>query len=98
MYGKALYFEGEIIEQKGRAEDHVSGVLAKKVMAGTGKYLYVKHGIDTYKITIPGFKAEYGAGGKVRVYFVKGGCYEQSKHYFIILEPLLIESLNVNIA
>lgn len=86
-----------IVEQKRQLGDNVSGALAKKVIEGTGKYLYVKHGIDMYKITIPSFKTEYGSGGKVRVYFIKGGCYEQSEHYFIILEPLLIESLKVNV-
>lgn len=97
MYGKAVYFEGDIIEQKGRAHDVAKGALAKKVMEGTGKYLYVKHGIDMYKITIPSFKEEYGRGGKVRVYFERDGRYEQNEHYFVILEPLLIESLEVNV-
>ena len=98
MYGKVVYFEGVIINQKGRGTDVVKGALAKKVMEGTGKYLFVKHDPDLYKITIPNFKEEYGPGGMVRVYFKKIDCYEKSDHYFIIMEPLLIESLEVNVA
>lgn len=93
MYDTALCFDADIVEQRYRNTEKIQGKLAQKAIKGFGKYLFVKCGEDYYKITIPNFKEELGAGGRVRIYFHENDRYEKTPNYYLILDPIFVEIL-----
>ena len=92
MYDYAVFFDAVVVEQTQKQISIPVGKLAKQAMSGGSLYLIAKRDNDYYKITIPRFREEYNAGAQVMVYFRKGERYEHNPNYFIILEPMFIDT------